>query len=115
MEFAAMYFSTLRVGWQNNRPVTHSHGRKYMATVSKLMLGALIAAVSIASPASAQHAFQSDPSISVHHSKYLRISSHRSGSRAFASVPLWVGDPARRPYPAVDRNVPLFDGSFGGD
>jgi hypothetical protein len=57
-----------------------------MATVSKLKLGAVIAAVSIASPALAQYAFQSDPSISVHHSKYLRMSSHRNGSDAFASV-----------------------------
>jgi hypothetical protein len=43
-----------------------------MATVSKLMLGAVIAAVSIASPALAQYASQSDPSISAHHSKYLK-------------------------------------------
>ena len=83
-----------------------------MATVSKLMLGAVIAAVSIASPALAQYAFQGDPSISVHHSKYLRKSAHRSGLHAFAVVP--VDDPAGRPYPAVDRNVPLFDRSFGG-
>ncbi|HEV3162023.1 MAG TPA: hypothetical protein VGZ89_18850 [Xanthobacteraceae bacterium] len=83
-----------------------------MATASKLMLGAVIAAVSIASPALAQYAFQGDPSISVHHSKYLRKSAHRSGLHTFAVVP--VDDPARRPYPAVDRDVPLFDRSFGG-
>jgi hypothetical protein len=83
-----------------------------MATVSKLMLGAVIAAVSIASPALAQSASQNDPSISAHHSKYLRTSAHRSGLRAFGVVP--VDDPAGRPYPAVDRNVPLFDRSFGG-
>jgi hypothetical protein len=69
-----------------------------MATASKLILGAVIAAVSIASPALAQ-------------SKHVRISSHRSGSHAFASP---VDDPAGRPYPAVDRNVPLYDGTFGG-
>jgi hypothetical protein len=80
-----------------------------MTTVSKLMLGAVIAAVSIASPALAQYAAQSD---SAHHSKYLRKSAHRSGLHAFAVVP--VDDPAGRPYPAVDRNVPLFDRSFGG-
>jgi hypothetical protein len=79
-----------------------------MATVSKPMLGAVIAAVSMASPALAQYAFQGDPLISVHHSKYLR----KSGLHAFAVVP--VDDPAGRPYPAVDRNVPLFDRSFGG-
>jgi hypothetical protein len=83
-----------------------------MATVSKPMLGAVIAAVSMASPALAQYAFQGDPLISVHHSKYLRKSGHRSGLHAFAVVP--VDDPAGRPYPAVDRNVPLFDRSFGG-
>jgi hypothetical protein len=43
---------------------------------------------------------------------HLRISSHRSGSHAFASLP--VDDPAGRPYPAVDRNVPLYDGTYGG-
>jgi hypothetical protein len=84
-----------------------------MANVSKLILSAAIGAVSIASPALAQYASQSDPSISVHHSKNLRISSHQSGSRAFASVPP-VYDPGGRRYPAIDRQVPLFDGSFGG-
>jgi hypothetical protein len=78
-----------------------------MATASKLMLGAVIAAVSIASPALAAH--KSKP-ISAHQNGYLTQSSHRSGSHAFASVPV----DAARPYPAVDRNVPLFDGSFGG-
>src|ERR1700747_1096705 len=43
-----------------------------MATVSKLMLGAVIAVTSIASPALAQQISKSDPSISVHHSKYLK-------------------------------------------
>jgi hypothetical protein len=58
-----------------------------MATVSKLMLGAVIAAVSIASPAFAQYASQSDPSISVQHSKYVKKSSHRNGYDAFGTVP----------------------------
>jgi hypothetical protein len=53
-----------------------------MANVLKLILSAAVGAVSIASPALAQYAFQSDPSISVHRSKNLRISSHQSGSRA---------------------------------
>jgi hypothetical protein len=113
MEFAAMQFGPLCVGLQGNRLVTHSQARKQMANVSKLILGAAVAAVSIGSPALAQYASQSDPSISVHHSKHLRISSHQSGSRAFASVPP-VYDPGGRQYPAVDRQVPLFDGSFGG-
>lgn len=84
-----------------------------MATVSKMMLGAVIAAVSIASPAFAQYASRSDPSISVQHSKYVKKGSHRNGYDAFGTVPA-VYDPARQPYPAVDRNVPLFDRSFGG-
>ena len=84
-----------------------------MATVSKMMLGAVIAAVSIASPAFAQYASRSDPSISVQHSKYVKKSSHRNGYDAFGTVPA-VYDPAGQPYPAVDRNVPLFDRSFGG-
>jgi hypothetical protein len=83
-----------------------------MAIVSKLMLGAVIAAVSIASPALAQGASQGDPSISAHNSKYLKKATHRSDFHAFALAP--VDDPAGRPYPAVDRNVPLFDRSFGG-
>jgi hypothetical protein len=67
-----------------------------MANVSKLIFGAAIAAVSLASPALAQYASQSDRSISVHHGKHLTISSHRlvnslgpvqSGSPAFASPP----------------------------
>jgi hypothetical protein len=69
-----------------------------MATVSKLMLGAVIAAVSIASPALAQYASQSDPSISAHHSKHLKKSSHRTGSDAFASEPRGGADPGAKPY-----------------
>ena len=80
-----------------------------MATASKLMLGAVIAAVSIASPALAAH--KSKP-ISAHQNGYLTQSSHPSGSHAFASVPV---DAAGRPYPAVDRNVPLYGGTYGGD
>jgi hypothetical protein len=79
-----------------------------MANISKVIAGAAIAAVSIASPALAAH--KGKP-ISAHQNGYLTQSSHRSGSRAFASVPV---DAAGRPYPAVDPNVPLFDGSFGG-
>jgi hypothetical protein len=68
-----------------------------MATVSKLMLGAVIAVASIAPPALAQHASQSDPSISAHHSKYLKKSSQRNGSDAFASEPRGA-DPGAKPY-----------------
>ena len=68
-----------------------------MANVSKLMLGAVIAVASIAPPALAQHASQSDPSISAHHSKYLKKSSQRNGSDAFASEPRGA-DPGAKPY-----------------
>ena len=69
-----------------------------MTNVSKLMLGAAIAGLSIASPALAQSASQSDPSISAHHSKYLKKSSHRNGSDAFASVPRGGADLGAKPY-----------------
>jgi hypothetical protein len=56
-----------------------------MANVSKLILGATIAAVSIASPALAAHKGKNG---------YVTQSSQRSGVRAFASVPRSVDDPA---------------------
>ena len=62
-----------------------------MATASKLMLGAVIAAVSIASPALAAH--KSKP-ISAHQNGYVTQSNQGSGVRAFASVPRSVDDPA---------------------
>jgi hypothetical protein len=46
-----------------------------MTNVLKLMRGAAIAALSIASPALAQSASQNDPSISAHHSKHLKKNS----------------------------------------
>jgi len=69
-----------------------------MANVSKLMLGATSAALSIASPAFAQSASQSDPSISAHHSKHLKKSSHRNGSDAFASESRGGADLGAKPY-----------------
>jgi hypothetical protein len=53
---------------------THTEGNN-MATASKLMLGAVIAAVSIASPALAAH--KSKP-ISAHQNGYLTQSSYRT-------------------------------------
>jgi hypothetical protein len=76
--------------------------KEIMATVSKLIFGAAIAAVSIATPALAQHASQSDPPISADHRQHLRVGSPPSDSPAFTSPPRdprsWVGDPASRPY-----------------
>jgi hypothetical protein len=107
MEFTAMESSPLRIGQQGKLLVAHSQGREtIMANVSKVILGVAVAAVSIASPALAAH--KSKP-ISAHHNGYVT----QSGVRAFASVP--IDDPAGRPYPAVDRNVPLYGGTYGGD
>jgi len=69
-----------------------------MTNVSKLMFGAAIAALSIASPTFAQSASQSDPSISAHHSKYFKKSSHRNGTDAFASEPRAGTDLGAKPY-----------------
>ena len=66
-----------------------------MANVSKVILGIAIAVVSIASPAFAQYASQSD---SAHHSKYLKKSSHRNGTDAFASEPRGGADLGANPY-----------------
>jgi hypothetical protein len=81
-----------------NSPVTTHWERKHMATVSKLVLGAVIAVASIASPAFAQQSSKSDPSISSHHSKYLKKSSQRNGTDAFASQPYRGADPGAKPY-----------------
>jgi hypothetical protein len=60
-----------------------------MANVSKLIFGAAIAAVTIASPALARYASQSGPSISVYQGKHHRISSHQSASRALVPRSLY--------------------------
>jgi len=62
-----------------------------MANVSKVILGAAIAAVTIASPALAAH--KGKP-ISAHQNGYVTQRSQESGVRAFASVPRSVDDPA---------------------
>ncbi|MGA7230427.1 MAG: hypothetical protein WBG18_21475 [Xanthobacteraceae bacterium] len=62
-----------------------------MANVSKVILGAAIAAVSIASPALAAH--KGKP-ISAQQNGYVTQNSQGSGVRAFASVPRSVDDPA---------------------
>jgi len=67
-----------------------------MANISKVIAGAAIAAVSIASPALAAH---KGKSISAHQNGYVARSNQGSGVRAFASVPQsWAGDAAGRPY-----------------
>jgi hypothetical protein len=67
-----------------------------MTNVSKVILSAAIAAVSIATPALAAH--KGKP-ISAHRNGYVTQSSQGSGVHAFASVrPYSVDDPAGRPY-----------------
>jgi hypothetical protein len=79
-----------------------------MTNISKLIFGTAIAAVSIAHPALAQHAFQNASSISVHHKKHLRMSSPQIDSRAVVAVPSSLDDPAR-PY----VYVPGMASNFG--
>jgi hypothetical protein len=62
-----------------------------MTNVSKVILSAAIAAVSIATPALAAH--KGKP-ISAHQNGYVARSNLGSGVRAFASVPRSVDDPA---------------------
>jgi hypothetical protein len=84
--------------------VLDSQRRKIMANISKLIFGAAIAAVSVASPALAQYASHS--SISDHHRKHLRIYnySRQSHSPAFAPVQP-PHDPRAQPYVYVPGNA----------
>jgi hypothetical protein len=74
-----------------------------MAKVSKLIFGAAITAVSIATPALAAHR---GSAVYAHQSGYVTRSSQGSGLYDFVPVPTspprdprsWVGDPAGRPY-----------------
>ena len=72
---------------------TDSQEKETVAKLITVILGAALAAVSIASPALAQYASQMG-TIAVRHSGHVRLSSHRSGVRALASVPRSVDDPA---------------------
>jgi hypothetical protein len=56
-----------------------------MANLSKVILGATIAAISIASPALAAH---KNKLSSAHQNGYVAQSEQRSGVRAFASAPV---------------------------
>jgi hypothetical protein len=98
MEFAAMQCNLLRVVDNKELPRLAIVEEEIMTNVLKLMLGAAIAALSIASPALAQSASQSDPSISAHHSKHLKKSTHRNGSDAFASEPRGGADLGAKRY-----------------
>jgi len=62
-----------------------------MANVSRLIIGAAIAAVSVTTPALAAH--KGKP-VSAHQNGYVIRSSQGNGVRAFASAPRSVDDPA---------------------
>jgi hypothetical protein len=68
-----------------------------MTNVSSFIFGAVIAAVSISSPALAQHASKSAQSISVHHNKHFRMSSRQSDLPTAVAAPRSVYDPGA-PY-----------------
>jgi hypothetical protein len=80
-----------------------------MPHVSKLILGAAIAAVNIATPALATH--KGKP-ISAYHNGYVTRSSPGSAVYNFVPAPeptnprSWVGDPAGRPYHYDPVNAP---------
>ena len=94
MEFGAMERSHLVSDRKAIVLFTDSGEKKEtMANITKVILVAAIAAVSIASPALAQYASQKE-AISARHSGRVRISSHQSALRAFASGPRSIDDPA---------------------
>jgi hypothetical protein len=74
-----------------------------MANVAKLIFGASIAAVSIATPALAA---RRGNAVYAHQNGYVTRSSQGSGLNNFVPAPTyplrdpktWVGDPAGRPY-----------------
>jgi hypothetical protein len=78
-----------------------------MTNISKALLGAAIAAVSIATPALAAH--KGKPN-SAHQNRYVARSSQGSGVHAFALVPRSVNDPAGQPY--FDRTTPFSGGGY---
>jgi len=60
----------------------------------KIILGTAIAAVSIASPALAQHASEKGHLMSVRHTGHVRAVTHLSALRSFASITRGLDDPA---------------------
>ncbi len=65
-----------------------------MSTIFKLILGTVIAPVSVASPAFAHHSSGKAKLISGRHSAHFRAAGHYSGSRSFAALPRRIDDPA---------------------
>jgi hypothetical protein len=78
----------------NKTTVVIPQEENIMSTIFKIILGTAIAAVSIASPALAQHGSEKGHLMSVRHSEHVRIATHRSALRSFASLPRSVDDPA---------------------
>jgi len=78
-----------------------------MSTIFKIILGTAIAAVSIASPALAQHASEKDHLMSVRHTGHVRAVTHLSALRSFASITRGVDDPASTGGGSMGYNASL--------
>src|SRR5215471_13401102 len=78
-----------------------------MSTTFKIILGTAIAAVSIASPALAQHASEKDHLMSVRHTGHVRTVTHLSALRSFASITRGVDDPASTGGDSMGYNASL--------
>lgn len=69
-------------------------GEKFRSTIFKLILGTVIAAVSVASPAFAQYSSGKAKLVSGRHSAHFRAAGHYSGSGSLAALPRRIDDPA---------------------
>jgi hypothetical protein len=78
-----------------------------MSTIFRIILGAVIAAASIGSPAFAQYASQKGHLATVRHSGHVRTASHRSALSSFASLPRSVDDPAMTGGGSIGYNESL--------
>jgi len=78
-----------------------------VSTIFKVILGTAIAAVSIASPAFAQHASGKNQLISVRHGGHVKTARHHGGVRLFASAAQSVDDPALTGGGSIGYNANL--------
>ena len=78
-----------------------------MSTIFKVILGTVIAAVSIASPAFARYASEKGQLISARHSAHVGVARHHSGVRLFASAARSVDDPAMTGGGSIGYNANL--------
>ena len=106
MEFAAREFDLLarRITRQT---VVIPQEENIVSTIFKIILGTAIAAVSIASPALAQHASEKGHLMSVRHTGHVRAVTHRSALRSFASITRGVDDAASTGGGSMGYNASL--------